>query len=210
MVKALQVRAATTAFQGVEDVLSCRQPRCASMTKKLAGRIVTVKCETPHARRYTRRVSAHARALLKILSLDNCELSLVLTDDVAIRELNHTYRRKDRPTDVLSFPQMEDYFVGSAAQRACSLEPMLAVLGDVVISIDTAIRQAESLGVTIESRLRALLIHGVLHLVGYDHEESPAEARRMFARERELAAALASIEKDFARWSPVAAFETAE
>ncbi|HTT77537.1 MAG TPA: rRNA maturation RNase YbeY [Candidatus Binataceae bacterium] len=64
------------------------------------------------------------------------------------------------------------------------------LLGDVVISLDTASRQALALGQSLRERLRTLLIHGVLHLIGYDHERSPAEARRMFARERELAAAL--------------------
>jgi rRNA maturation RNase YbeY len=63
-------------------------------------------------------------------------------------------------------------------------------LGDVVISVDTARRQARRLGVAPATRMRTLLMHGVLHLLGYDHERSPAEARRMFARERELAAAL--------------------
>ena len=63
-------------------------------------------------------------------------------------------------------------------------------LGDVVISLDTARRQARRLGVAPAARLRTLLVHGLLHLLGYDHERSPAEARRMFARERELAAAL--------------------
>jgi rRNA maturation RNase YbeY len=63
-------------------------------------------------------------------------------------------------------------------------------LGDIVISIDTALRQARQLHVTPDDRIRTLLIHGLLHLLGYDHERSASEARRMFARERELAAAL--------------------
>ena len=77
-------------------------------------------------------------------------------------------------------------------------------LGDVVISVDTALRQAEQLGVTPESRLRTLLIHGVLHLVGYDHEKSRADARRMFAQERELTAALAARAAGFGRISSAA------
>ncbi|MGC1678773.1 MAG: rRNA maturation RNase YbeY, partial [Candidatus Binataceae bacterium] len=66
------------------------------------------------------------------------------------------------------------------------------ILGDVVISIDTALAQARLQGVTARARLRTLLIHGVLHLIGYDHERSPGDARRMFVREREIAAALAA------------------
>ena len=61
-------------------------------------------------------------------------------------------------------------------------------LGDVVISIDTALAQAHEYGVAPAERLRTLLIHGFLHLLGYDHERSPSEARKMFARERQLAA----------------------
>ncbi|MGH7915299.1 MAG: rRNA maturation RNase YbeY, partial [Candidatus Binataceae bacterium] len=63
-------------------------------------------------------------------------------------------------------------------------------LGDIIISVDTARRQARRLGLAPAARMRTLLVHGLLHLLGYDHERSTAEARRMFARERELAAAL--------------------
>jgi len=69
------------------------------------------------------------------------------------------------------------------------------LLGDVVISVDTARRQAHVLGVATAVRIRTLLIHGLLHLLGYDHERSPAEARRMFARERELATRLADAQE---------------
>jgi probable rRNA maturation factor len=153
---------------------------------------VALKCETPLARRYIRRVTADARLLLKLLSLNRCELSLVLTGDRSIRELNRIFRGKDRSTDVLSFPQLEEWSV-EGAELTQRHQRKAVPLGDVVISVDTALRQAEQLGVTSESRLRTLLIHGVLHLVGYDHETSPADARRMFARERKLAAALAQV-----------------
>jgi probable rRNA maturation factor len=171
-------------------------------------RAVAVKCDTPSARRYVRGVGADARALLKLLSLDGYELSLVLTSDSAIRELNHSLRRKDRSTDVLSFPQLEEYLVDGTEQAAPYPKAIQPPLGDVVISIDTALRQAERLRVTPESRLRTLLIHGVLHLLGYDHEKSRADARRMFARERELAAALVSCEKSFKRLPSASCFES--
>jgi rRNA maturation RNase YbeY len=129
------------------------------------------------------------------MRVDRYELSLLLTGDADIRELNRTFRGKDRPTDVLSFPQLEECFAGGMEESERHFHPMRSTLGDVVISVDTALRQAEQLGIRPESRLLALLIHGVLHLLGYDHERSPAEARRMFARERELFAALASAER---------------
>jgi rRNA maturation RNase YbeY len=162
-------------------------------------RAVVLKCEVPIARPYRRAVSTDARALLKLLSLNNYELSLVLTGDAPIRELNRSFRGKDRSTDVLSFPQLDNCAEARPEHAAARDETMPAALGDVVISVDTALRQAERLGVTPESRLRSLLIHGVLHLLGYDHEKSRAEAQRMFARERELSAILTSGEKGFSR-----------
>ncbi len=154
--------------------------------------LVDLKCEARYARRYVRPVRADARALLRLLAIDGFELSLALTGDSAIRELNRAFRGKDSSTDVLSFPQIDAFPIptnGTHVAADCDATPR--ALGDVVISVETALRQAAQLGVAPELRLRTLLIHGVLHLLGYDHEKSPAAARRMFARERELAAALA-------------------
>ena len=158
-------------------------------------RAVALKCEVPAAHRYKRAIRADAQALHKLLSLDQHELSLVLTGDASIQKLNRTFRGQDRPTDVLSFPQFDNFTSAMPERGSGDCMAMPAALGDVVISVDTALRQAKRLGVTPEARLRTLLIHGVLHLLGYDHEQSPAEARRMFARERELAAILASGKK---------------
>ena len=119
--------------------------------------------------------------------LPDCELSLTLTSDASIRKLNRDYRGKDRATDVLSFSQIEERDgILPDPMKVRNREGM--PLGDVVISIDTALTQSRDYDVTPTERLRALLIHGFLHLLGYDHERSPAEARKMFARERELAA----------------------
>ena len=96
--------------------------------------------------------------------------------DQTIHELNRQYRNKDRPTDVLSFP---------LADEVCP-----TLLGDVVISIDTARRQARQRKRAFADELRALLIHGILHLLGYDHEVSEGEAVRMRRKERELKALL--------------------
>jgi probable rRNA maturation factor len=129
--------------------------------------------------------------LLELLSLHHYELSLVLTGDSAIRELNRVFRKQDRSTDVLSFPQLEDPIDNQIKGPSRHSEALQATLGDVVISIETAERQAQRQGISAEARLRTLLIHGVLHLLGYDHESSRADARRMFAKERELLTALA-------------------
>lgn len=150
---------------------------------------VYLKLESPGARDFAPGVRADARALLRLLNLRRSELSLVLTGDETIRRLNREFRGKDKPTDVLSFPQLDSSLQldMSGADRA----PL--ALGDVVISIETATRQARRLRIETADRIRTLLIHGLLHLLGYDHERSRAEARRMFARERELAAALPAV-----------------
>jgi rRNA maturation RNase YbeY len=97
--------------------------------------------------------------------------------DLEIHALNRQYRGKDKPTDVLSFP------------LADALQPSL--LGDVVISIETAARQAQRRRHSLGEELQTLLIHGVLHLLGYDHEVSRSEAIRMHRKEREVRAVLA-------------------
>jgi rRNA maturation RNase YbeY len=109
------------------------------------------------------------------------ELSVLLVDDAAIAELNSAYRGRPQPTDVLSFSQLE----GPTPPAGGA-----GLLGDVVISVETARRQARERRRPLEEEMATLLIHGVLHLLGHDHERGSAEARRMFAREREVAAAI--------------------
>lgn len=121
-------------------------------------------------------MTRRGRRLLDALRMPDAELSLLLVSDAVMRQLNRDWRGTDRPTDVLSFAQGEG--PGGAPS---------GLLGDVVISIDTARRQAAERAATLGSELDRLLIHGVLHLLGYDHERSPAEARRMQRRERALA-----------------------
>jgi probable rRNA maturation factor len=120
-----------------------------------------------------------AGRVLVALGLGECELSLLLCDDAFIRPLNAQWRGKDSATDVLSFPQEEDV----------SLLAPPPVLGDVVISAETAARQATELGHPVADELRALLVHGVLHLLGYDHE-TDEETEAMLAEEARLHAVL--------------------
>jgi probable rRNA maturation factor len=95
------------------------------------------------------------------------ELSLRLTDDAEIQELNASYRQKDQPTDVLAFAALEvDY-----PQPEEMLEEMPLYLGDVVISVETAQRQAEERGHSLEHELVWLSTHGLLHLLGWDHPD---------------------------------------
>jgi len=108
-------------------------------------------------------------------------VSLLLCDDDAIRTLNRAYRGQDRPTDVLSFSQEEGPPMPSDGEDGA----VPRVLGDVAISIETARRQAREAGWTLQEEVEALLAHGLLHLLGYDHE-STDDSRVMRAREDEL------------------------
>ena len=107
----------------------------------------------------------------------SAEISIVLMDDEQIHELNRDYRGIDRPTDVLSFSQVEGMPVESFEERVS--------LGDVVISVETAARQAEARGGTLEDELDLLVAHGMLHLLGYD-DETDDGAEEMRERERKI------------------------
>jgi len=106
---------------------------------------------------------------------EKCEVSILLTDDSEIHELNATYRDVDSPTDVLAF----------AMREGADGDPDDEILGDVVISIDTAKRQAEEYNHSIEAELSLLVVHGILHLLGYDHAEKD-EASEMQERQKEI------------------------
>jgi probable rRNA maturation factor len=127
-----------------------------------------------------RKIGAAARRILKTLGYAGYELTVVLVDDREITRLNRQYLRRNRPTNVISFPMMDE--------TPASLHSR--ILGDVVISADTARRGAEEVGKKAEEEILFLLIHGILHLTGYDHEGSVAERRKMEAKEKEFFEAL--------------------
>ena len=116
---------------------------------------------------------------VRVMAGENVEastaLAILITDDEEIRQMNHQFLGIDEPTDVLSFPDEADDFV-----QGLSEEPLL---GDIAISLPTAIRQAELAGHPLDSELAHLLTHGILHLCGYDHVTSPEDEARMRARE---------------------------
>jgi len=119
---------------------------------------------------------------MEYLGCADKELSLVLASDRLLQELNRTYRDQDRPTNVLAFPQ------GPVGDH----EFTTPLLGDVVVSLSIAVREAHDLQQSLEDRVLYLLLHGLLHLLGYDHDRSPADRRRMHRRERMLLAYLAT------------------
>jgi probable rRNA maturation factor len=141
--------------------------------------VVTRHCHGGHW--LARSLRERAERALQVLRLADGELSVVLVDDAEIRTLNRRYRQIDRPTDVLSFPMH--------GRRRPRHGPLL--LGDVIISVDTLRRQAAADRAPDIAAGERLLVHGLLHLLGYDHEISEGEARRMARRERMLVAAIA-------------------
>ena len=120
-----------------------------------------------------RLITRLGNAMLATLELPGAELSVLLTDDAEIHRLNREHRQKNKPTDVLAFAMDE------------SVPDPAGILGDVVISLDIAERQARSRRRPLLEEVRFLLAHGVLHLIGYDHAE-PGEKREMVAMTKKL------------------------
>jgi probable rRNA maturation factor len=120
--------------------------------------------------------------MLALLQLEKAELSLLVSDDETIRELNKNYRDKDRPTDVLAFPMRE----GDFGRFHAGLPSRL--LGDVIVSVPTARRQAIAAKRELLGEITMLVAHGLLHLLGWDHD-TPAKDRKMRAETDRLVAA---------------------
>ena len=132
----------------------------------------------------TQQIRKTAQTLLNALGSPEGELSVLLTDDADIADLNKQYLDREGATNVIAFPMAEGEFA--------EISPDL--LGDVVISMDTAAREAEMGETTIENRFKELLIHGILHLFGYDHETNEADAQQMENKSEELLEAVRSVE----------------
>ncbi|OEU52626.1 MAG: rRNA maturation RNase YbeY [Desulfobacterales bacterium S3730MH5] len=121
-------------------------------------------------------IKKKAKIILDALECPDGELSVLIVDDSGIAGLNKRYLGRSGPTNVLAFPMQEGPFG--------TINPNL--LGDVVISLDTAASEAENAGISVESRLDRLLIHGILHLFGFDHEKTPEQSKTMEIKEEQL------------------------
>ncbi|GJL56269.1 MAG: endoribonuclease YbeY [Nitrospirales bacterium] len=144
---------------------------------------VLLRSRLRHTRINEHALRTLAQDVLAKAGVPDSELSLELVGNTRMQTLNRRYRHQNRPTDVLAFPLWE------------GPGPRTALLGDVVISIPTAKRQAAAYGHSIDRELLQLLIHGILHLVGYDHERGALEARRMKRKEQTILTALHPIPK---------------
>ncbi len=122
------------------------------------------------------RIEKTAQAILDALDFPEGELSILIVDDAQIAQLNEQYLNRPSSTNVIAFPMQEGRF--------SSLTPQL--LGDVVISAETAEKEGLSAGIDPTDRFFELLIHGILHLFGYDHEDDSKETLKMEGKSREL------------------------
>ncbi len=114
--------------------------------------------------------------ILNALACHKAELSILIVDDPQIAILNKKYLRRYGPTNVIAFPMRTDQF--------SNISPEL--LGDVVISIETAEKEGKRIEISVEERFTQLLVHGILHLFGYDHEKSEQEADKMEKKSDEI------------------------
>ncbi len=114
--------------------------------------------------------------ILNALDYHDAELSILIVDDPQIAILNKKYLHRNGPTNVIAFPMRTDQF--------SNINPEL--LGDVVISIETAEKEGKNIGISMEERFTQLLVHGILHLLGYDHETSEQEADKMEKKSEEI------------------------
>jgi probable rRNA maturation factor len=113
------------------------------------------------------------------------EVTVALVSDARMRTLNRSYRNKDYATDVLSFPALPE--VNAGTRPAIPIEQDDAYLGDIVIATGVAQRQADDVGHPVSTELKVLALHGLLHLLGYDHEKDGGEMARVEARLRKKA-----------------------
>jgi len=122
----------------------------------------------------SRKLMTIARAILDLTGQEKAELSLALIGNTEMRRLNAKYRSKDYPTDVLSFPAEKN------------LPVKTPLIGDVIISVEKAAEQAKARRRRLDEEMVTLLIHGIVHLLGYDHERSAKDARVMGRLEKKI------------------------
>jgi probable rRNA maturation factor len=148
----------------------------------MAIKLYTEGIHLPYRGLSSARLRAWAKKIALSLSVEKAALNIICMDNASIKTINRRYRKKNRPTDVISFAYREKPLPG--------MELYGEALGDVCISLERAAEQADSYSATFDEEMKRLLVHGILHLVGYDHERSAREAGRMKKKEDELLALL--------------------
>ena len=128
----------------------------------------------------------------------DCEINVLVTNDAGIRTINSASRQIDKPTDVLSFPMFQFEPGNPPEEWSAYIDPETACcpLGDMAISLERAIAQAQEFGHSIRREVGYLTIHSVLHLLGYDHMDEGPQKLQMRAREERIAAAIGGMQRD--------------
>lgn len=130
----------------------------------------------------TAQLKKDAQTFMTHLGYDDFDLGIWITTNATIKKYNRDYRHKDKPTDILSFPYHNTL---KAGKRIIVRQPEDENLGDLIIAAAYVVKDAERLGISFERRMRRLLVHGICHLLGYDHMKD-SEYKVMLAKEREL------------------------
>jgi len=133
-----------------------------------------------------RKLKKDSLALLRAFRLNKAELGVLLVSDGQMKKLNRLHRTLNRPTDVLSFPIYE--------HRGEIPDDRESLLGDIVINLDAAKRQSSLYSLTLDGEVRRLLVHGFLHLLGYDHERNSYQQKKMSQKENEIRNALEAVD----------------
>ncbi|HPS59512.1 MAG TPA: rRNA maturation RNase YbeY [Spirochaetota bacterium] len=123
-----------------------------------------------------------SQAILALINTGSVHINIILSDNEFIREINRSYREKDYPTDVISFAYREEPFPDAAGGPE--------ELGDIYISLEKALEQSAEYGVSFRDELKRLLVHGILHLTGYDHERSAEDEKIMETEEERILGSL--------------------
>ena len=137
---------------------------------------ILIRNQQKHILSDPRKIRKAGQRILADLALPDAELSILLVNDAQIRELNRQYLQKDKPTNILAFPMRKGEYA--------TVHPHL--LGDLVISVETAQRQCKRFGLHPTQMIILLMVHGILHLIGYEHEGSKKGAREMALKQKEL------------------------
>jgi probable rRNA maturation factor len=125
-----------------------------------------------------REIKHFIKRICDIISLHDVSITLIVTDNEFIRDINRRYRNQDSPTDIITFAYREDPFPRHDSE--------VEHLGDIYLSLERAFENSLEYSVDFISELKLLLVHGVLHLVGYDHEVSERDDKKMRDREQEI------------------------
>ncbi|MDX2498625.1 MAG: rRNA maturation RNase YbeY [Desulfobacterales bacterium] len=123
-----------------------------------------------------KQIQKKAKAILNALDCPDTELSILIVDDPQIAVFNEQYLNRNGPTNVIAFPMRTGPYANITPQ----------LLGDVLISVETAFREGKRVGISMEERFTQLLVHGILHLLGYDHETSDQDAHEMEKKSKEI------------------------